>query len=223
FFLKSKCTVSGHGTGDAGGAGAPPRVGGLFDFLYGQNVDGRLPAPAILAAVVDGLGPIWPGRVTLGGHNLGDVWPHPAAGGQGPGAGLVPFHKLSQWISYSLIEPLEAAGLQVVDVDHLTGLAEYRNGGLFVDSGVLIPRHPEVTARAHPPSAEVVVEWRALTVVLLDRVAELVRRALGKSETELTLAAVLEGGTWSAGRQLAAELRPGGGPPIRIDSDGTVF
>ena len=53
---------------------------------------------------------------------------------------MVPFHKLCQWLTYSLIEPFEAFGIEFVDNYLLTGLAEYRNGGLFVDSGVLVPR-----------------------------------------------------------------------------------
>ncbi len=60
---------------------------------------------------------------------LGDCWPHPALRGPRPADGFVPLHKLSQWLAYSLIEPLENAGLTVVDVGGLTGLAEYRNGG----------------------------------------------------------------------------------------------
>jgi hypothetical protein len=40
---------------------------------------------------------------------------------------------------------------------------------------------------------------------------------------QLPLAAVLEGGTWWAGRKIAAERRSGGAPPIRVVSDGTVF
>jgi hypothetical protein len=75
----------------------------------------------------------------------------------------------------------------------------------------------------HAVGDEVIVEWRALTVALLDRVAEGVQKALGKSPAELPLARVLEGGTWAAGRAVSARLRPGGGPPIRIVSDGTVF
>jgi len=43
------------------------------------------------------------------------------------------------------------------------------------------------------------------------------------SAEEFPLAKVLEGGTWAAGREIAAELRDGATPPIRIDSDGTVF
>ncbi|MCG8417820.1 MAG: URC4/urg3 family protein [Proteobacteria bacterium] len=201
----------------------PPRVGGLFDYLTSRAERGTLPARTILAAVLDGLGPIWPGRTTIAGVDVGDVWHHPAAGGSGPSAGLVPFHKLSQWLTYSLIEPLEGAGVQVVDTEELTGLAEYRNGGLLVDTGLLIPKHPGVTKQAHLASSPIVVEWRALTIVLLDRLGEHIRLLLGKSSAELPLARILEGGTWSAGRQIAGELRPGGGPPIQINSDGTVF
>jgi hypothetical protein len=39
----------------------------------------------------------------------------------------------------------------------------------------------------------------------------------------MPLARILEGGTWAAGRQVAAEKRLGGAPPITVESDGTVF
>ncbi|WP_428262748.1 URC4/urg3 family protein [Haliangium sp.] len=195
------------------------RLGGLFERLRGRAQGGALPAREILAAVLEGLGSIWQGPVSVGGVGLGDVWPHPAAGPDG----LMPFHKLAQWLSYSLVEPLEWAGVEVTSLDQLTGLAEYRNGGLFVDLGVLVPKHDQVCGRPHPPGAEVIVEWRALTIALLDRLAEPVRRLLGRSAAELPLTKILEGGTWRAGRKIAAEKRADGGPPIRIDSDGTVF
>jgi hypothetical protein len=181
-----------------------------------------LPAGAILAAVLEGFAEIWPGRIELSGVNLGDVGRHPAAGGDGPTAGLVPFHKLSQWLAYSLIEPLQDAGIAVSGLDELTALAEYRNGGLLIDLGVLVPKHA-VLAEPHAGSSEVVVEWRALTVALVDRLAERIRAKLGMSAAELPLASILEGGTWSAGRRIAAELRPGGGPPLQVISDGTLF
>jgi hypothetical protein len=199
------------------------RPGGLVDYLRGNTSGGSITAPALLGALLEGLAPIWPGRLELGGTNLGDVWRHPSAGGTGPSAGHVPFHKLSQWLAYSLFEPLERAGLAVTQPGALTGLGEYRNGGLLVDLGVLVPRHEAVRGESHAPGDEVIVEWRALTVALLDRVAELVQRALGKTSAELPLARVLAGGTWAAGRAVAARIRPGGGPPIRIHSDGTVF
>jgi hypothetical protein len=62
-----------------------------------------------------------------------------------------------------------------------------------------------------------------MTVALLDRLAPLVRTRLGVREEDFPLARMLEGGTWAAGRRIAAELRPGGGPPFNIISDGTVF
>jgi hypothetical protein len=202
--------------------GGLSRVGGLCDVLVSRAEGGRIAATQVLSLVLEALGPIWPSRTRLLGRELGDVWPHPAAGGEGPSAGLVPLHKLSQWLSYSLIHPLTEAGLTVTDLDALTGLAEYRNGGLFVDTGVLVPRHEAVTAEVHAAGSVIVVEWRALTVALLDRLAREVRRLSGLDAEALPLGSVLEGGSWAAGRRLA-ERRPGGAPPIRVSSDGTLF
>ena len=123
----------------------------------------------------------------------------------------------------SLVEPLEDAGLRVTGLDQLTGLPEYRNGGLFIDSGVIVPRDAGLLSVRQAVGAEPLVEWRALTVVLLDRIADLVRAELGLTLADCPLAKILEGGTWSAGRRLARERRPGGMPPITLDSDGTVF
>ncbi len=198
--------------------GTPARIGNLADYLSATARDGRLPAARVLAALLEGFENVWPARVVVDGINVGDVGRHPAAE-----EGLVPFHKLSQWLAYSLFEPLEWLGLNVAGLDELTGLPEYRNGGLFLDTGVLSLREPAAASRAHPADGELVVEWRALTVVLLDRVADLVRDRLGLSQAEFPLAKVLQGGTWTAGRRIAASLRPGGGPPLRVESDGTIF
>jgi len=202
---------------------AQPRIGNLFDYLQARANGGSLPAVDILTSVLTGLGEIWPGRVELDDINLGDVWRHPAAAADDVTDGLVPFHKLSQWLTYSLIEPLEEAGLTVSGLDALTGLAEYRNGGLFLDTGVLVPKHQAVIEQAHRPGDVVIVEWRALTIALLDRLAVDVRTKLGLDDKAFPLAKVLEGGSWGAGRRIAAERRPDGAPPIRLESDGTVF
>lgn len=199
------------------------RIGGLFDAIKTQAKGRAIAAPMILELVLDALGPIWPGRIELDGVNLGDVWRHRAMRTGDATDGLVPFHKLSQWLTYSLVEPLEEAGIAVNDLDGLTGLAEYRNGGLFIDGGVLRFKDANAAARSHTVESELVVEWRALTVALLDRVADIIRSKLELDAGSLPLAKVLEGGTWAAGRRLAAEKRAGGAPPIRIASDGTVF
>jgi len=200
-----------------------PRPGGLFDRLAMLAENRRLPAPTILSELLQRLGPIWPSRLTLGGVALGDCWKHPALTSHDATSGLMPLHKLSQWLAYSLIEPLQTAGIRVTDIDGLTGLAEYRNGGLFVDVGVLAFRDAEDASREHEIASPLVVEWRALTVALLDRIADGVRRRLGLDATSLPLAKILEGGTWAAGRRLARERRDDASPPVKVISDGTVF
>ena len=202
---------------DVFGDGARP--GGLFDTLTypgGRTVS----ASAILHALLDGLGTIWQTGSTLEGVALGDTWRHSQAGGRGTTAGWVPFHKLSQWLSYSLFEPFEWAGVTVTGRDDLTGLPEYRNGGLLLDTGVLALTNDAEALVPREVGSEFVIEWRALTVALLDELAPLVRMRLGVPD--LPLACILEGGTWAAGRRLAADLR-GGDPPVMIHSDGTVF
>jgi hypothetical protein len=204
-------------------AGAPAlfgregRLGRLYDHWLPER--SGLPAPAILHDLLRAFGAIWPGRSALGGVPLGDCWRHSAV----PGDGFVPLHKLSQWLAYSLIEPLIEAGFAVTEIDGLTGLAEYRNGGLFIDGGVLVPRDPELGRHALDPASEPVVEWRALTVALLDRLLPLVRADLGLDAAAFSLASMLEGGSWAAGRELAFANRADGSPPLTIASDGTLF
>ena len=200
---------------------APARPGNLFDHLTANRASVAL--GDVLRAVLRSLGAIWPGRIALDGISLGDVWRHSAMVRDDGTHGLVPFHKLSQWLTYSLVEPMLEAGVDVTGVDALTGLAEYRNGGLFVDLGVLSLRDPGAAAMPIAAGSELVVEWRALTVALLDRIAPLVWDRLGLAANPPPLVKMLEGGTWSAGRRIAAERRPGGGPPIEVASDGTVF
>jgi hypothetical protein len=189
-----------------GGVGLD-RPGVLLDVIV-RDLN-SIKAVSILAAVLDKLSPVWP-------LPTGDVWRHPVLG-------IMQFHKLSQWLSYSLVEPLEGAGFKVVELDALTGLPEYRNGGLLIDSGALRAKQSVLFEKTFRVGDEPIVEWRALTVALLDRIAQHVRLHLGLDVERLPLVKVLEGGTWFAGRKLAAQRRPGGGPPISIQSDGTVF
>ena len=203
--------------------GDTPRPGGLFDRLAGLARDGTIAAPVILQELLRQLGSIWPSRLAIGNVPLGDCWRHPAIVTDDATNGLVPLHKLSQWLAYSLIEPLQTAGLSVTDIDGLTGLAEYRNGGLFIDTGVLAFRDPADATRDHDVASGLVVEWRALTVALLDRLADSLRQRLGLDARSLPLAKILEGGTWAAGRALARDRRSDGSPPVKVVSDGTVF
>jgi hypothetical protein len=93
----------------------------------------------------------------------------------------------------------------------------------MIDTGVLEPRDSRLLEHPLTVDEEAVVEWRALTVALLDRIAAGVRSRLGRDASALPLVKVLEGGTWAAGRRIAREKRPDGTPPLAIESDGTVF
>jgi hypothetical protein len=200
-----------------------PRPGYLLNAVLPYADAGRLDASLVLQAVLDGLSQIWPSRMRFAGVNLGDVWAHPALPSDSPTTNLVPFHKLSQWLTYSLLEPLQDFGLTISHLDALTGLAEYRNGGLCLDLGVLQPKGAIDPQVAYAPDTEVIVEWRALTIVLLDRIAMVIRQRLNRTAEQLPLVQVLQGGTWSAGRRIAMERRSDGTPPLQIESDGTVF
>jgi len=199
--------------------GARGRPGGLFDVVV---VDNAVSAHTILSALLSSLSGIWLADNMIDGESVGDCWPHPAVPGSGLTRGWIPFHKLSQWLTYSLLEPFQWAGVTVTGLDALTGLPEYRNGGLLLDTGVLMLGESVYSTRIWSVADELIVEWRALTVALLDELAILVRDRLGVDATQLPLACVLEGGTWAAGRELAHTLR-GGLPPLTITSDGTVF
>ena len=199
------------------------RPGNLVDYCRNVAREGRIPAARLLAALLDGLSSIWPSGLTVHRYPIGDAGHHPAVRTGDATDGIVPFHKLSQWLAYSLIEPLETAGLAVERLHELTALAEYRNGGLLVDLGVIRPRAAIDPLLRHDVGSQLVVEWRALTVALMDPLVGLVRERLGLNSS-FTMPQLLQGGTWSAGRKIAHALRPPDGPsPIAVAADGTVF
>lgn len=202
------------------GSGPVKRIGHLVDFIEKEYPSKEIEAKDLLRVILKSLGGIWPGRVIMNDVNLGDCWVHEDLG-KGP-SGFIPFHKLSQWLTYSLLEPLEDFGFKINNLDELTGLAEYRNGGLFVDTGVIEPVDKSVFSTPLRVDSKFIIEWRALTVSLLDELAPLVRKNLNLSQESFPLAKVLEGGTWWAGRRLAQKAR-GGSPPFELISDGTVF
>ncbi|MDP3759847.1 MAG: URC4/urg3 family protein [Ramlibacter sp.] len=203
------------------------RPAGLFDTIIsplGPDVPhtATVGAHTILSELLRTLSGIWPAGNFIGDMPLGDCWRHAAVRGEGLTDGWIPFHKLSQWLTYSLIEPFAWSGVQVNGLDQLTALPEYRNGGLLIDSGLLRLRDEASVREIWRPGDEIIVEWRALTVALMDDVARAVRHQLRLGESQLPLACVLEGGSWAAGRELAQRHR-GGLPPLQVASDATVF
>jgi hypothetical protein len=189
------------------------RPSGMVDFIKKQANCGRTLDVEWFwkNVIIDGFNEVWPeGRVKVDGVPVGDVHFCKLTGR------LVPFHKLSQWLCYSLLEPLMVYyHFELTNERLQTGLAEYRNGGLFIDYGVIVPRFDTTTELS--PSSEAVVEWRALTVCLLDILHD------KYFKDALTLPQLLEAGTWKAGRMIARQKRSSGAPPLAVQSDGTLF
>ncbi|KAI1263691.1 DUF1688-domain-containing protein [Xylariaceae sp. FL1019] len=231
--------------------------------------------PVLWNVLMSGLATVWPAsRTAIDGISLGDAWPcssmpqiqqnpssrnstsptfspFPNSPNSTPATAawesILPFHKLTQWLTYSLMQPMQSIlKVQFAGTELLTGLPEYRNGGLFVDMGVLTlkPQDNErglqnysdwcrrtgtkghEVAPMFEPSDDVIVEWRGVTVGFLDKLCSDVNVSLRAelSGNELTLAQVLEAGSWKGGREIAEVSRPNTKePPILIDSDGTVF
>lgn len=207
--------------------GEDGRPAGIFDMIIsplGPDVPPTADVTAhdILSQILLTCSGIWPAGNFVGQVPLGDCWRHSAVRGDGLTEGWVPFHKLSQWLAYSLLEPFAWSGVEVRGAEALTALPEYRNGGLLLDTGVLRLREPAAAHETWLPGDELIIEWRAMTVALMDELAVEVRKLLHLDEKRLPLACVLEGGSWAAGRELAGRLR-GGLPPLQVASDGTVF
>lgn len=224
--------------------GADGRPGNIVDYLLAHPTTSgkKVQLTTLWDALMEGLGPIWPaGRTKLNGVSLGDAWvcsSMPQT--DGDWAKIVPFHKLTQWLCYSLLVPMKKyLSIEFEGEELQTGLPEYRNGGLLVDFGVLTLKpavHEAGIAAAKStstpdvpiftPDSDVIIEWRAATVGFLDHLLPLVNAKLGLEgkPDALILAQLLEAGTWKAGREIAAEKRPETkGPPINLLSDGTVF
>ena len=177
---------------------------------------------------MDGLSPVWPStRTSIGGVSLGDAWPCsslPQPPHCQPWESIVPFHKLTQWLAYSLVAPMsKLLHIQFVGMELLTGLPEYRNGGLFVDTGLLTLKEADMKRglEAYRENAkikgqpnvevvplfttddDVVVEWRAVTVGFLDALVAEVNSQLGLfAKDGLTLAQLLEAGSWKVSATL---------------------
>lgn len=209
-----------------------------------------VPISTLWSVMMDGLSSIWPpSRTQVDGTSLGDAWvcsDMPASPPAQPWESVVPFHKLTQWLCYSIMVPMSRLmHIHFAGSDLLTGLPEYRNGGLLIDMGLLTLREDDLqrgiaaykenaqikgqpnmeVVPLFPASDDVVVEWRAVTVGFLDDLLEQVNSQLGlRGDEQLSLPQMLEAGSWKGGREIAEVSRPNTKePPIMILSDGTVF
>ncbi|KAJ5874708.1 uncharacterized protein N7529_003138 [Penicillium soppii] len=236
--------------------GVDARPGNMLDYLLGHpstlaSSVPIVPITTLWSVLMDGFSPIWPSsRTQIDGVPIGDAWKCSDLPQSPPAQqweSIVPFHKLTQWLCYSIMVPMsKLMNIHIAGSDLLTGLPEYRNGGLLIDLGLLslkpddmqrgidaykdnarIKGQPNVeVAPLFSADDDVIVEWRAVTVGFLDELLEEVNSQLGLkgSGEQLSLAQMLEAGTWKGGREIAEVSRPNTKePPIMIRSDGTVF
>ncbi|MCP5266187.1 MAG: DUF1688 family protein [Burkholderiaceae bacterium] len=202
--------------------GADARPGGLFTRLGKVGKRQEIGATELCHALLAGLSSVLPGAGAVGGEPLGDAWPHPLAGGEGDSAGWVPFHRLAQAMACSLLGPFEAAGVRVTGTEDLTGLADARNGSLFVDAEVIRLRDPGLDSRPLQIRDPAVVEWRALTVTLMDRLAMRVRALTQLQAGEPSLARIQLDGTWPLAEALARKRRAGA-PALAVHTGGLPY
>ncbi len=197
------------------------RPGNILDYIHNNIKDNHISINTIWKCLIIGFENIW----TNTQSNLcatGDMWIYTPLKVKGmPGSDIVPFHKLTQWLLLSILEPLKLLGIHFDDSDDITPLPEYRNGGLLIDMNVLELKNQDYARkRHHNVGSELIVEWRALTVILIDKIADQVKKRF--SNHKLSLSQILQC-TWTLGREIAKEKRIDGSPPIQILSDGTVF
>lgn len=228
--------------------GEDGRPGNMLDHLLSHPSTQAssmliVPIPVLWNVLINGLMRIWPAsRTAIDGVSLGDAWPcssmpqptqsssgsptfspFPNSVGQANGVApwecILPFHKLTQWLTYSLMQPMQSImKIHFAGAELLTGLPEYRNGGLFIDLGALTlkkedeerglqnyARYCERTgsdgievAPMFEPGDDVVVEWRGVTVGFLDKLCVEINRVLAPelAGNELSLPQVLEAGSW---------------------------
>lgn len=215
----------------------------ILDYMWRSKKDDEVDMLILWDRLQELLAPIWPQGTRLEGGNLGDAWPLTTLFKYNdPGnrrakddrsTWIQPFHNLTQFLAYSLMAPFERIlRLKWINTEYLTGLPDCRNGGLFIDYTVPSlkaeqdDRGKEMPGQQLPvfePGDDVIVEWRAMTIVLLDLLKPMIEGRLGEG-VKLSMGQIMGAGTWKLGREIAYEKRPQiKSSPILIEGDGTVL
>ncbi|KAH6887409.1 hypothetical protein B0T10DRAFT_562631 [Thelonectria olida] len=223
--------------------GESGRPGNLVDYLIKQaGGSTALNYEDLWSCLQQTLIPSWPkDRTSVDGEPIGDAWPLAVLVKKAEKDGnaqlrntIQPFHKLTQWLAYSLMVPfVRLLGYTWTNAELGTGLPEYRNGGLFYDLGVLSLKKNTLEEGkktsgeglpAYDAASDVIVEWRAMTVALLDELHSIIGATFAKEGVSLSMAQMLEAGSWKSGRELAAKYRPDTkSSPILVIGDGTLY
>ncbi len=174
------------------------RPGLLATRLAGDGGDvGVVSAIGILDRLLEALAPVWEGGARLDDIVFGDSFTHAGLPGKGAEQ-IVPFHLCAQEMIYSLVEPFAWAGLEVSGLEELTAPADDNHAALFLNAGVLelAQEKPDLAPQA---AQDRMIELRAISLALTDRLADMLRAELGVPAEQLPLTCILEGGTSRAG------------------------
>lgn len=203
--------------------GGQSRPGHLALKLFAKAEAAPVSIADILDALLDGLSPIWQEGARSGDVVLGDVWRHTNLNLDDPAEGLLPFHLIAQEIAYALIEPFAWAGIELTELDGLTGLSDLEHAALFLDAGIVSMKSAGSGLKSQDQSLDRAIELRAVCIALFDRLADTLRRQLDVSADVLPLTCVLEGGTASLGDEIVRENGDAAQEATRILKAGAVF
>ncbi|MCB2055229.1 MAG: DUF1688 family protein [Geminicoccaceae bacterium] len=157
---------------------APGRFGGLLDRLPTGDDPATIDARTVFAATEPLTPALARGGVRIAGRETGDVRRLEGIAPNREHAGLVPLHAARQQLVLDLSDPLAEAGVTMVNLQALTASATAASCDHMLTLGLVVPRHAAVGRLVHPMGSDIAVELRALTVALVDRLADRVRQTL---------------------------------------------
>jgi len=205
---------------DLFGEGEATRPGVLAVNLAKES-NGPIDAGQVLDRLLEALAPVWEGGATTGDIWLGDAFVHSALPGNDVHA-IVPFHLAAQQMVYSLVEPFAWAGFEVSGLDKLTAPADLAHAALLVKSGVLTLTEDNGSL-APEAIRDRMIEVRALTIALIDKLAERLANGLGMSLDQVPFTCILEGGTNRAGDYILEQAPENLQDLGKILNPGAVF
>jgi hypothetical protein len=200
------------------GDGTCVRPGNILNVFEPSRTQ---PIEPLFSFLAESLTHIWPGNIHEG-TAIGDAWRHSALADDPSLRGIVPIHRITQWLHYA-IEPVIRDFCQgTLRTESLTGLPGYRNSGLLIDRGILLPRDPDLARRTHQLGDEPIVELRALTIGAMDYTLKRIHDSTSMDGSNFPMAK-LNGIFWRQGREIAARIRPDGAPPFKVIDRGVPF
>lgn len=179
------------------------RPGVLALRLAGEAGAG-IDASKLLDNLLETFAPVWDGGAKAGDVGLGDSFDYTGKSA-GSETTTVPFHLCAQEMVYSLLEPFAWAGFEVTGLEDLTPPSDLAHAALFVQTGVLAISSENDEALPEETKTDRMVELRALSAALADKLADRLRSELDVSADQVPLTCILEGGTSRAGLRILSQ------------------